>query len=90
MSSDTCPKYFTNIGGNCYHYEPSELNTWKQAKHYCEVFRDATLVQIETLEKWLGIQSYLSKGSYTKHKIGVSTLFPYVATDSHGCVTFVN
>jgi hypothetical protein len=59
---DPCPKYFTDVGDHCYHYDTVNQVPWSVAQSYCQSM-GARLATFETVEKWAFAHEWLMNGN---------------------------
>lgn len=58
LQADPCPKSFTKIGENCYHFETSEKSDWKTASSKCKSL-GSSLAEMDKLSKFQDVVAHV-------------------------------
>lgn len=76
IEADTCPKNFTKIHRDCYHFAISERLNWKSAAQQCKSI-GASLAEFESIEKFQNVvASLLGHQEYRGHDFWLGGLNP--------------
>lgn len=76
LQADPCPKSFTKIGENCYHFETSERSDWKTASAKCKSL-GSSLAEMDKLSKFQDVVAHvLNNADHRGHDFWIGGLNP--------------
>ncbi|CAO1395179.1 unnamed protein product [Diamesa hyperborea] len=76
LQADPCPKSFTKIGENCYHFETNEKSDWKTASSKCKSL-GSSLAEMDKLSKFQDVVAHvLNNADHRGHDFWIGGLNP--------------